>query len=122
MARNGIKLAHLFLGYKGVNEMISVESAKSLLEEKMYSLGIERSVPVTETGKDGFCHHHVVLSLADAKSLGTAWTEGRMTMRTFRISNISSLDVLAEYLSKGSSRRKKQILSDLNILVDSICA
>lgn len=122
MARNGIKLAHLFLGYKGVNEMISVESAKSLLEEKMYSLGIERSVPVTETGKDGFSHHHVILSLADAKALGESWTEGRMIMRTFRISDMSSLDVLAEYLSKGSSRRKKQILSDLEFLVDSICA
>jgi hypothetical protein len=117
-----MKLAHLFLGYKGVNEMISVESARDLLDAKLYSLNIENSVQVTETGKDGACHHHVVMSLEDAKTLGKAWTEGRMIMRTFSVSDISGLDVLAEYMSKGSSQKKKERLTELRNLVDALAA
>ncbi len=115
-----MKLAHLVLTFN--EEIKSSVVAREILDEKIYSLGINKAVIVTEVGGEGNIHHHVILSDVDGKALFKAWSKGKRALHHWGLVRNSHLEILSEYLSKQCPQKKEERLAELEFLVDALGA
>lgn len=118
--KNETKLTHLVLAF--TEEMKSSVAAREILDDKIYSLGINKAVIVTEVGSEGSIHHHVILSDVDGKALFKTWDKGKRGMHPWGLSIKSHLEMLSEYLSKQHPQKKEERLAELEALVDALSA
>lgn len=108
--------SHVILTYKEVPEDEKKEISKFLrvLRREAKKTGTElKYIYVTEKGKRGRVHHHIVMNITDASMIRHAWNAG--TVKISPLYPDRDYEKLAEYLLKAQEEGKKRYHGSKNL-------